>query len=272
MFEHNYLALLEECLANGELVKGRNGYTHSMFGATLEFHDLEEGAFPILTTRKMYPQGIFGELAAFIRGATDLATFKKFGCNYWDANAAAWVGNLGLATDKFSVGRIYGAQWRDFNGFDQLKALVTGLRKAPTSRRHVLTSYNPAEVHKGCLPPCHLLAQYSVRRGSVLESVVYMRSVDLVLGLPTDVVLYATLQLLLAHELNLHAGAITFMMGDAHIYENHTDQVILQLERQSLPQPVLELASDVSLFDFRPDDAVLKDYQHHDPIPYEFNV
>jgi thymidylate synthase len=272
MYEHNYLELLTECLASGEIVEGRNGETRSLFGVQFEIRDLEEAVFPILTTRKMYPDGIFGELAAFLQGATMLQQFKNYGCNYWDANAAAWLPNRDVPQSMQKVGRIYGAQWRNFNGHDQLKKLLLTLKTDPTSRRHLLTAYNPAEVDQGCLPPCHLLAQYSVRRGGILESIVYMRSVDLVLGLPTDVVLYATLQLLLAREIGVDAGAITFMLGDAHIYENHLALIEEQINRAPYPQPVLEFLPGTTIWNFRPGDVVLNNYEHHDAIAYPFNV
>lgn len=271
-WDHDYNDLLIKVLDDGEVVRGRNGTTRSVFGASVECRDLEEAIFPILTTRQIYYKGVFGELAAFVRGSQKLYEFKKFGCNYWDANAKAWVGNLGLPPELFSVGRIYGAQWRNFNGIDQLDELVRGLKSDPTSRRHVLTAYNPAEVHLGCLPPCHLLAQYSVRRGGILESCIYMRSVDLCVGLPTDMVLYAALQIALAAELNVDPGAITFMFGDAHIYENHLPMLEEQLSRDSVPGPGYEVSDDISVLNFVPEDIVLTGYEHHAPIAYTFNV
>jgi thymidylate synthase len=265
-FERRYLDLLEECLAQGEPVEGRNGNTLSMFGKSLEFRNLEDCLFPLLTTRKMHIDGILGELAAFVRGCSQVSDFKNYGCNYWDANAEAW-GKPG------SVGKIYGGQWRDFNGVDQLKELVTGLREAPTSRRHVLTTYNPAETQLGCLPPCHLLAQFSVRRWGYLECCVYMRSVDLCVGLPTDVALYSTLVIVLAEQLGLYPGAITFFFGDAHIYENHKAQVYQQLERWPHRPPTFIVNNEsVQLEHFVPDDISIIGYQHHDPIKYTFNV
>jgi len=270
-WEHDYLNLLQEVAEDGEVQEGRNGTTRSKFGVMIESRELEDSYFPILTTRKMYPEGIFGELAAFVRGAEMLKDFKDFGCNYWDANAAAWGYNLGLPPEEHLVGKIYGYKWRNFHGVDQLERLVEGLKKEPRSRRHVLTTYDPSETFQ-CLPPCHLLAQYSVRRGGILESCVYMRSVDLCVGLPTDMVLYATLQVLLAHEVGLDPGAITFMLGDAHIYENHLPLLEEQLKRKPVPPPAYELLDGATPFNFEPCDINLIDYKHHDPINYEFNV
>lgn len=267
-YENDYLELLRTVTTRGELVSGRNGDTLSCFGKMLEIRSLEEGLFPVLTTRKMHVDGIFGELAAFVRGAQLVSEFKKWGCNYWDANAKAWSGEAGV------VGKMYGAQWRNFNGVDQLKQLVKGLKSEPTSRRHILTAYNPAEVDLGCLPPCHLLVQYSVRRGGYLESCVYMRSVDLCVGLPTDVALYAAMQIVLAGELELYPGIITFMLGDAHIYANHLKNLEDQLKRVPYPLPVYEILdpTDISLLNFVPEDIRLVNYNAHLRIDYEFNV
>jgi thymidylate synthase len=162
-WEHDYLKLLYEVAESGEVQEGRNGTTLSKFGVMIESRDLEDAHFPILTTRKMYPEGIFGELAAFVRGAEMLREFKQFGCNYWDANAAAWKINQGRPIDDHRVGKLYGSKWRWFHGVDQLEQLVRGLKEEPRSRRHVLTTYDPSEEYQ-CLPPCHLLAQYPVRR------------------------------------------------------------------------------------------------------------
>lgn len=272
MFEDNYFKLLSQVINHGEHVTGRNGSTRSIFGASIEFRDLEDGLMPLLTTRKMYYKGIFGELAAFIQGATRLLEFKNRGCNYWDENAAAWYRNKDKPQGHQEVGRIYGAQWRNFNGCDQLKRLLVGLKNNPTSRRHILSAYNPAELEQGCLPPCHLLAQYSVRRGGFLESCVYMRSVDLCVGLPTDVVLYAALQAIIAHELKLYPGAITFMLGDAHIYENHIPLLQTQLSREIAAPPLYSIEEDMQVLNFHQEDITIFNYTPQEAIKYEFNV
>lgn len=271
-YEESYLELLEKVIDFGERIKGRNGTTRSIFGAVLTVNSLTEDLFPLLTTRKMHIEGILGELAAFIRGAQTLKEFKDFGCNYWDTNAINWDFNKGLPPEKFEVGKIYGAQWRNFNGVDQLVNLVNGLDAEPTSRRHILTTYNPAEVSWGCLPPCHLLAQYSVRNSKWLSSIVYMRSVDMCVGLPTDVALYSLLQILLANELGLKCGRITFMLGDAHIYENHLKKAEVQLNRMPSKLPTYTLDTSTNIFSFIPSDFMLLDYEPQERIDYAFNV
>lgn len=271
-YEHDYLRLLKSVEVTGEVVEGRNGDTLSCFGKMLEIRSLEKGYFPILTTRKMHLDGILGELAAFVRGATMLRDFKNWGCNYWDANAIAWKANEDHAASELRVGKLYGAQWRNFNGVDQLKALLKGLKEQPTSRRHILTAYNPAELHLACLPPCHLMVQYSVRRGYWLESCVYMRSVDLCVGLPTDVALYAAMQIVLANELALYPGPITFMLGDAHIYANHLDALNEQTAREPGELPTYDLLGHSRITEFTPDDLVLLNYRPQPRIDYVFNV
>lgn len=271
-YEVDYIKLLNDVEVTGELVKGRNGDTISCFGKMLEIRSLEDGYFPILTTRKMHIDGILGELAAFVRGATMLKDFKKWGCNYWDTNAEVWVGNKYCLPGDHQVGKIYGAQWRNFNGVDQLTKLVKGLKEQPTSRRHILTAYNPAELDLGCLPPCHLLVQYSVRRGGWLESCVYMRSVDLCVGLPTDVALYAAMQIVLAEELALYPGTITFMLGDAHIYTNHLDKLAEQTARYIQDLPEYNLLRSPKITEFVPDDLILLNYKPQPRIDYAFNV
>ena len=238
----------------------------------LRIDELAQNRFPILTARKMFYRPVFGELAAFLHGAVDLRTFRDFGCNYWDANAANWAGNSHLNEDEWQVGQIYGAQWRNWlgGGHDQIEALVKSLIRDPNSRRHLLTTYDPTE-DQACLPPCHLLAQFNISRGR-LSCCVYMRSVDLCLGLPSDVLLYAALLVLLANETDYLPGSLTFMLGDTHIYENH---VATWLDKQTtalsheLPTYRLE---PTTLDTFSPDRLVLNNYQSGERIAYKFNV
>lgn len=271
-YEENYLNLLNKVRNTGEPIEGRNGQTISRFGDKLKIDALKDNTFPVLTTRKMHTPGIFGELAAFVRGETSLMRFKYWGCNYWDENAENWPPNKDKPFQEYEVGKIYGAQWRNFNGVDQLKDLIHNLKHHPYSRRHVLTAYNPAELDQGCLPPCHLLVQYAVRGGTYLESCVYMRSVDLCVGLPTDVALYAAMQVVLAAELGLYPGRITFMLGDAHIYVNHLEQVAEQLIRVPRALPNYDLLQGTKLLEFVPDALILFNYNPQSRINYAFNV
>ena len=273
-FEQDYTKLVSKVLATGELRASRAGPTVSLFGTTLTIDCLEKGRFPILTQRKIFLGGILGELAAFLRGATDLKAFKDFNCNYWDANAAVWAPNKGVPIEKQYVGRVYGAQWRTWTGdcgiLDQLAMLVDGLKNNPTSRRHLLTTYNPAELDEMCLPPCHLLAQFNVRNNKYLDCIVTMRSVDLCLGLPSDIILYATLMLILCSETGHAPGKLTFMLGDTHVYQNHIDTFEQHSARLMHKLPTYTLRA-CSVDDFVPSDLQLNNYQHFGVLNYAFN-
>lgn len=273
-YESRYTELVTSVIQFGERRETRAGPTRQMFGRSFCINELRSGLFPILTARKMFYKPVFGELAAFLRGATKLKTFQEFGCNYWDANARAWSFNRRLEPDNWEVGQIYGAQWRNWqaqDNCDQIKNLVRNLICEPRSRRHLLTTYDPEETH-ACLPPCHLLAQFDIDLESRLNCCVYMRSVDLCLGLPADVTLYAALLILLANETNLKPGSLTFMLGDTHIYENHVDKW-LEFQsgaiRHELPTYKLQTTS---IDTFVPENLVLNNYTHGERIDYQFNV
>lgn len=271
-YEENYFTLLHKVLGEGELRKSRVGDTISIFGASIEVPDLTWDSFPLLTTRQMSPSGVLGELAAFIRGADDLATFKKFGCNYWDYNAGQWMPNTDVPLADQKVGRIYGVQWRDWNRkYDQLAVLVNGIEADPYGRRHILTTWNPSELVEGCLPPCHIMAQFYVTTAGYLDCMVYMRSVDLCLGLPSDVVLYAALLILLAKRTGYLPGMLKFSFGDTHIYANHVKALQEQLQRTPEYAPEYVLDTDSTLFTFQPEDLNFIDYKPHERISYALN-
>lgn len=272
LFEHRYIALVDRVISEGEDRQTRAGPTKMLFGEKLFVANIWAEGFPIITNRRMWPRGIWGELAAFIKGFTRLCEFNDLGCSYWDANAAAWVQNLGIPKSQHRVGKIYGAQWRNFDGVDQLDDLVDNLIHDRWSRRHLLTTYNPSELDQACLPPCHLLAQFSVSDDLGLDCCVYMRSVDLCVGLPTDIVLYATLMELLGKKCGYYARNLTFMFGDTHVYKNHLDLWEIQRQRQPHTLPVLDLDEDTHLFTFNNTGIALDGYKHHDQIQYPFNV
>lgn len=269
-FEHSYFQLCRSVLQHGEVRPSRVGPTTSLFGTMLPIMDLTIGEFPILSTRKMFVKGIVGELAAFLQGATELSEYKALGCNYWDANAAAWSFNMNTDPKYHIVGNIYGAQWRKFgkHGVDQLEMLIKGLRDDPFGRRHLLTTYDPSTLFEACLPPCHLLAQFYVRQGT-LDCMVTMRSVDVCLGLPTDVVLYAVLLLLVAQTVGLKPGRLAFSMGDTHIYHKHTEQVMEQLARSIGYTTSWTLDERATINNFTPSMFSLVDYNPQEAIPYE---
>ena len=224
-----------------------------------------------MLTRRVYPRPVLGELECFIRGTSRLSDFKAAGCNYWDANALAWLpgGN--------SVGRIYGVQWRhwrttDGSEVDQLENLINRMRDDPNGRRHILTAWNPGELLEMCLPPCHIMAQFHIEDHEV-DCLVTMRSVDLCIGLPADMILYGMLLNLVAREVGRTPRSLIFSFGNTHIYENHLMQAEMQLERKvsdCLPRMLNPIEND--LFRFKADHVQWQDYNPSEPIAYTFNV
>ena len=277
-FEQDYIELVNLVVTGGEVRKTRVGMTRQIFGANLLVDSLREGEFPALTTRRLFTKGVLGELAAFLAGATTVAEFEAHGCKYWAPNAMAWKVNEGVPPELWKVGRVYGAQWRnwegdtDFKGEDQLANLITGIKSDPFGRRHILTTWNPGELHLMCLPPCHVLAQFNVNGGDELECMVTMRSVDLCLGLPADVVLYAGLLCLIAQQTGYKPGSILFSLGDAHVYEQHVPAWEEQCDRSMHELPSYVLNPNATIDNFFANDLQLVNYKYHDPIKYELLV
>ena len=267
-WERDYLRLVQRVIDEGYLAESRAGATHSVPGAMLKV-PLDQG-FPLLTTRKMYPAGVIGELAGFVRGAEDLKTYEDFGCKYWHDNAAAWSFNQDLAVEDWQIGRSYGAIWRDFGGVDQLTKVIEGIRSDPLGRRHVVSAWDPAA--QACLPSCHIMFQFYARGGE-LHCCVMMRSVDLCVGLPSDVVLYALLTALVAKDTCLRPASLTFFFGDCHVYQNHVKEFLTkQAIRPIQKSPTLVLAEEASTLTFTPSMAEIKDYHHCEAIKYQFNA
>lgn len=252
----NYTILLHNVLSTGSWVDTRAGKALCKLGLTYTV-DLQAG-FPVVTEREINYRAAFGELAAFIHGCTKREEFIAFGCNYWNAYG-----------DDF--GPIYGAQWRNFNGIDQLKELVESLKLDPLSRRHILTTWNPADLHKMILPPCHLIAQFHVI-GNTLNCTVYMRSCDLVLGLPYDIIVYAGLLSLLAKDIDLKPAQLTFMFGNAHIYENHIEQVNKLISENPKWWPQLNINDNTTTLGFLPEHFTLIDYKSGPKLVVPLNL
>lgn len=269
--------ILRKVLNEGEIRQDRTGTgTLALFGEKLVFDN--EETFPAVTSKKLAFKSMAGELACFLQGKQHLKDFHEMKCKVWDGNGNADYWKPDVPGD---LGRIYGVQWRNWRSLgvhlevvevDQLKDLVNNMKKQPHGRRHVVTALNPGELNQMCLPPCHVMFQAFVRGTSHVDILVYMRSVDLFLGLPFDIASYALLQRLLAKELGLKSGKLTFMLGDTHIYMNHIDQVKTVLERESFPAPKLHLDEDASLFNFHPDQASLVDYLSHGTVAAPLSV
>ena len=213
-FETKYIQLIRKILDNGETRVGRNGTTKSIFGETLNI-DMSDGRlFPLMMGRRIYYKGVLGEMAAFLKGPKSVHDFKKEGCNYWDA----WGDKHGhLNVD-------YGNIWSDFNGVNQLDDLRHKLKYSPNDRRMLISGWNPANLENLSLPCCHILYQWYVRDNTYLDMIWYQRSVDTMIGLPSDIVLAATWNIMLANETGYKPGRLTFNLGDTHIYKEHFEQ------------------------------------------------
>jgi thymidylate synthase len=255
-----YLELMRHVRDQGVQKDDRTGTgTRSLFGYQMRF-DLSQG-FPLVTSKKLHLRSIIHELLWFLRGDTNIRYLRDNGVSIWDE----W------ADENGELGPVYGAQWRswpapDGRHIDQMAQVVEQIRTNPDSRRHIVTAWNPAEVDKMALPPCHALFQFYVSEGR-LSCQLYQRSADIFLGVPFNIASYALLTLMLAQVTDLEPGDFVHTLGDAHLYANHLDQVAIQLAREPFPLPVMRLNPRVSsLFDFRYDDFELINYQAHPHI------
>lgn len=253
-----YLDLLRYIKDNGTVKSDRTGVgTKSVFGYQMRFN-LEEG-FPLLTTKKVHLKSIIHELLWFIAGDTNIKYLNDNGVTIWDEWADA-EGNLGP---------VYGHQWRswptpDGGTIDQLANVVEQLKNNPDSRRHIVSAWNPAEVDKMALPPCHALFQFYVADGK-LSCQLYQRSADVFLGVPFNIASYALLTQMIAQVCGYRLGDFVHTLGDAHIYLNHLEQVETQLAREPRPLPQMVINPDVKdIFSFKYEDFKLEGY---DPWP-----
>jgi len=256
-----YLDLLQHILDHGTDRSDRTGTgTRSVFGYQMRF-DLAAG-FPLLTTKKLHTRSIVHELLWFLRGETNVRSLQEVGVTIWDE----WADEGG------ELGPVYGHQWRhwparDGGEIDQIRQLIDGIRRNPDSRRHIVTAWNPADVDRMALPPCHALFQFYVANGR-LSCQLYQRSADVFLGVPFNIASYALLTHMVAHVTGLEAGDFVHTLGDAHLYHNHFEQARLQLTREPLPLPRLRLNPDVrDLFAFDFKDIAIEGYDSHPHIP-----
>jgi len=268
-WENDYLKLCAEVNLHGALQETRVGWASAMYGKSLSIL-VDSHQFPLLTTRKMYYKPIFGELAAFLKGAAYNSEFIAEGCSYWTANGTQW--NKSGFTDALHsdfndlyLGKIYGYQWLNFNGYNQLAKVREQLIHDRSSRRIVMSAWNPNDLADMCLPPCHITVQFHVD-GNDLSCSVYMRSVDLALGLPSDVVLYYALMVVLADEAGLSPAGLHFHFGNAHVYHAHRELIKGQLGREVQEPPSFRY---VDKFQFGKDCIIITDYRPMEAIRYE---
>jgi thymidylate synthase len=255
-----YLDLMRHVRQHGHRKEDRTGTgTLSVFGWQMRF-DLSQG-LPLVTTKKLHLRSIIYELLWFIRGETNVQYLRDNKVTIWDE----W------ADDKGDLGPVYGAQWRswparDGSTIDQLADVIARIRKSPDSRRLIITAWNPADVDKMALPPCHCLFQFYVANGR-LSCQLYQRSADIFLGVPFNIASYAILTHMVAHVTGLEAGEFIHTLGDAHLYLNHLDQADEQLSREPLPLPRLLIKRPVAdIADFRFEDFEIEGYRSHPHI------
>jgi thymidylate synthase len=255
-----YHDLLRLVLEQGQPRSDRTGVgTISVFGAQARF-DLREN-FPLLTTKKLHLKSIIYELLWFLRGDTNVRFLNEHGVTIWDE----W------ANDDGDLGRVYGAQWRDWRGengarVDQIDKVIAQIKSNPDSRRLIVNAWNAAEVDKMALPPCHVLFQFYVREGE-LSCQLYQRSADLFLGVPFNIASYALLTLMVAHVTALRPGDFVHTFGDLHLYQNHLEQAREQLTREFRPLPRMQLNPAIKdIRDFTFEDFELLGYNPHPAI------
>lgn len=266
IFEGQYAHMIQRILKHGERRDTRNAVTISTFGETMTI-DLNQVSMPLIQGRLMYPLGIFGEFAAFVRGPKTVQDFTKFGCNYWKQ----WADENGeLKLD-------YGNAWTDYNGFNQLAALKDMLVNDPMNRRMIINAWRPDRLDELSLPCCHYAYQFYVRDGKFLDMIWIQRSVDMMIGLPSDFILAALFVKLLANELGFNPGKITFQLGDCHVYEEHTIKAEEYIDRvmttPMLPPPHATLLSKPGklIEEFEPLDVCLTSYECFDPIKFKLH-
>ncbi len=254
-----YHDLMRHILEHGEKKEDRTGTgTLSVFGYQSRY-SLDR--FPLLTTKKVHLKSVIHELLWFLTGDTNIQYLKENKVSIWDE----W------ADENGNLGPVYGAQWRswktaDGRSVDQISNVIEQIKKNPTSRRHLVVAFNPGDVDKMALPPCHAFFQFYVS-GDKLSCQLYQRSADVFLGVPFNIASYALLTMMIAQVCGLKAHEFIHTLGDAHIYLNHLDQVHLQLSRTPKPLPQMILNPDIkNIFDFKYEDFVLSDYDPHPRI------
>ncbi|MDZ4368602.1 MAG: thymidylate synthase [Afipia sp.] len=263
---NQYHDLLERILSDGAEKTDRTGTgTLSVFGHQMRFN-LASG-FPMLTTKKLHLKSIVHELLWFLAGDTNIKYLNDNGVRIWDE----W------ADENGNLGPVYGSQWRswpaqDGGTIDQISNLIEMIRKNPDSRRLIVSAWNPAEVDKMALPPCHCLFQFYVASGK-LSCQLYQRSADVFLGVPFNIASYALLTMMVAQVTGLKPGDFVHSLGDAHLYSNHLEQARLQLTRLTRPLPTMKINPDVKdIFSFRYEDFKLENYDPHPHIKAEVAV
>jgi thymidylate synthase len=280
--EIQYLDLIKHVVENGSFEETRNGITKSIFGYSMRF-SLKDGILPILTTKKVAWKTCFHELMWFISGSTDNSKLNKKGVHIWNANASRdFLDSRGLYNyDVNDLGPIYGHQWRHFNapymnsrtnykgdGIDQLQKIIDDLKSPEkrTSRRLILSAWNPCQIDEMALPPCHILSQFNVRDGKYLSCSLYQRSGDIGLGVPFNITSYCLLLTLIANHCDLIPDEFVYFLGNAHIYENHLEILKEQIYKTPFEFPKIKIKTKkINIADYQATDIeFIQPYKHHE--------
>lgn len=253
-----YLEVLKDIMENGEDANNRTGvYARKVFGRQMRF-DLAKG-FPLVTTKKTYLRGIIHELIWLLSGNTNIKYLTDNNVGIWNE----W------ADEKGDLGPVYGHQWRNWNseGIDQIMDVIERIKKTPQDRREIVSAWNPSQIDEMALPPCHCFFQFDVTPSGKLNCQLYQRSADMFLGVPFNIASYALLTMMVAQVCDLKLGEFIHTLGNAHVYNNHFEQVELQLSREPYPLPQMKMNQNVkNIDDFKYEDFELVDYQSHPTI------
>jgi len=281
--EDQYLDMIRDILREGSLEEGRNGYTKSLFGGAMRF-SLKNNTIPLLTTKKVAWKTCFRELMWFVRGQTDNRVLQEQKVKIWNVNASReFLDSRGLThLEENDLGPVYGHQWRHFNakyttcdedytnkGVDQLGNIIKMLKDpgSRTSRRMVMSAWNPCQLDEMALPPCHVLAQFNVTNNKELSCSLYQRSCDMGLGVPFNIASYSFLTHIIAKHCDLVPKDFVYFMGNVHIYDDHFEMLKDQALRRPLEFPTLKILNKYdTIEEYSLDDIELKNYKYHPPI------
>ena len=288
--EEQHLQLIRDVLEKGTMEEGRNGRTKSLFGYSMRY-SLKDGTIPLLTTKRVAWKTCFNELIWFINGHTDNKKLTDKKVTIWNANASReFLDSRGLHNNEVDdLGPVYGHQWRHFNaeykdchtdytgkGVDQLQYIIDSLKnpETRTSRRFVLSAWNPCQIDQMALPPCHVLMQFYVRENKYLSCSLYQRSGDIGLGVPFNIASYSFLTHIIARHCGLIADEFVHFIGNAHIYENHIDTLKTQIQRVPLDFPRIEITNlHDNINDYSIDDLKwIEEYKHHATLKMDMSA
>lgn len=288
--EHQYLDLVKDILDNGTLERGRNGETYVKFGSMMKF-DLKDNVLPVLTTKKVAIKTCINELFWFINGSTSNAELNARNVKIWNGNSTReFLDSRGLTErEEGDLGPVYGFQWRHFNapyidcktdytnkGVDQLKNIIDNLKNPETrsSRRHILTAWNPVQLDEMALPPCHMICQFHVRENKFLSCALFQRSGDIGLGVPFNIASYSVLTHILARHCGLEADEFVHFIGNNHIYSDHIEQLREQITREPMEFPRIIIKNKhESINDYTIEDIEwIQKYNSHNKIQMTMSV